>query len=321
MTAPPTLVLTAGLGTRLWPLTLTRAKAAAPVAGVPLVERILRHLAGQGVRHAVLNLHHRPETITRLIGDGSHLGVQVRYSWEPDLLGSAGGPRHALSLMGAGRWLIVNGDTLCDVSLEELLSHHQTMAARVTLAVIPQERPGRYGGVVVDDDHVVRAFTSRSDPRPAWHFVGIQVADSSVFAPLQDGQPADSVAGRYRELMIEDPGAVRAWRTAGHFVDIGTPRDYLEANLAIAAAEGRHTPLVGERCHVSASARLVDSVLWDDVEVGAGVSLERCVVVDGARIPPDRHYVDVALAPAPATVEPRSGVRIEDGLVVCSLDR
>ena len=92
----PALVLTAGLATRLRPLSLVRAKAAVPVAGTPLVLRILRQLAAAGITDAVLNLHHLPHTLAAVVGDGSDVGVRVRYSWEMPVLGSAGGPRHAL---------------------------------------------------------------------------------------------------------------------------------------------------------------------------------------------------------------------------------
>ena len=85
MPTPPlrhALVLTAGLGTRLRPLTLVRAKPAIPVAGEPLVRRIVRWLAANGVTDVVLNLHHLPATLTSVVGDGSDLGSLVRYSWE-----------------------------------------------------------------------------------------------------------------------------------------------------------------------------------------------------------------------------------------------
>src|SRR5688500_5937251 len=116
MPTPPlrrALVLTAGLGTRLQPLTLVRAKPAIPVAGEPLVRRLVRWLAAHGVTDVVLNLHHLPATLTAVVGDGSDLGSLVRYSWEqPQVLGSAGGPRQALPILGADAFLIANGDTL-----------------------------------------------------------------------------------------------------------------------------------------------------------------------------------------------------------------
>ena len=94
------LLLSAGLGTRLRPLTLVRAKPAIPVAGIPMARRIIGWLAGAGITDVVLNLHHLPETITSVVGDGGDLGVRARYSWEqPRVLGSAGArPRLCMSL-------------------------------------------------------------------------------------------------------------------------------------------------------------------------------------------------------------------------------
>ena len=88
----PALVLTAGFGTRLDPLTRLRAKPAVPLAGTTLIDRILAWLHHEGVRDVVLNLHSQPESLAGILGDGAHLGLRVRYSWEQPLLGSAGGP-------------------------------------------------------------------------------------------------------------------------------------------------------------------------------------------------------------------------------------
>src|SRR6266849_8029643 len=134
----PALVLAAGLGTRLRPLTRARAKAAAPVDGEPLARRAIRWLVGHGVRDLVVNLHHKPESIAAAVGDGSDLGARVRYSWESPVLGSAGGPRHALPLIldapsphsgFGGTFLIVNGDTLTDVDLPRMIEQHRRTGA------------------------------------------------------------------------------------------------------------------------------------------------------------------------------------------------
>src|SRR5882672_752317 len=126
------LVLTAGFGTRLLPLSLVRAKPAVPIAGQPLVGRIIRWLAGQDVRHLVLNLHHLPETITSQVGDGAEFGTTVRYSWEDPILGSAGGPRKALPLLPGDNFFIINGDTLTEVDLDALAKSHRESGALVT---------------------------------------------------------------------------------------------------------------------------------------------------------------------------------------------
>src|SRR5262245_56021349 len=130
------LVLAAGLGTRLRPLTDQSAKAALEVGGQPLIRRIVRWLAASGSSDVVINLHYLPHTITSVMGDGSDLLVRVRYSWEhPRILGSAGGPRQALDIVGSETFLIVNGDTLTDLNVQSLANAHQKAGALVTLAL------------------------------------------------------------------------------------------------------------------------------------------------------------------------------------------
>jgi mannose-1-phosphate guanylyltransferase len=275
------LVLTAGLGTRLRPLTADRAKPALPVAGPTLVERILEGLSRQGIFHVLLNLHYRPETITGIVGDGSRLGISVRYSWEVPLLGSGGGPRRAFSLVPDDRLWLVNGDTLTDVDLAAMAAEHASSDALVTMAVIPNPAPARYGGVVVSPHGEVTGFVPRGSSDPTWHFVGVQIAERDGFRSLADGVPADSVGPLYRALIASWPGAVRAFRSRARFVDIGTPRDYLDACLSLA---GR-TLVAGARVEVDQSASLESCVLWDDVRVSTDVRLRRVVVGDGVHLP------------------------------------
>ncbi len=242
------LVLTAGLGTRLDPLTRLVAKPAVPLGDRTLVEHVIAWLQRQAITDLVLNLHHRPSTITAVVGDGRHLGVRVRYSWEQPLLGSAGGPRHALLLLDSDPFLIVNGDTLCDFDLAPLLAAHAASGAEVTMAVVPNPRPEHYNGIAADEEGRVTGFVARQvqssqfevrsaeTSRSGWHFVGVQVAQARVFAGLRDGEPAETVAGLYREMIAARPGAIRVWPAPTSFLDVGTPRDYLDAALRLGGA-------------------------------------------------------------------------------------
>lgn len=315
---PAALVLAAGLGSRFYPLTCTRAKAAAPLSGVSLIERLLRRLAAQSITRIVVNLHHQADSITRLVGDGSPLGVSVRYSWEPAVLGSGGGPRRALPLLDSDPFLILNGDTLTDLDLDALLGDHRRSGALVTLAVVPHPVPGRYGGVLVERDGSVSGFVRPGDPRPSWHFVGVQVAAKAVFAPFPDGEPFESVSGIYRDLVRTSPGSVRAWRTEGWFLDIGTPGDYLRVALALAAAEGGPSVQIGAGCRIDPTARLERTILWDRVVVGAGARLVDTVVADGAVVPPGVSFERAALAPGDACPV-RPPAHASGGLVVARL--
>ncbi len=313
MTQSRTLVLTAGLGTRLRPLTCVRAKAAVPVNGEPLACRILNWLVGQGLSDLVLNLHHRPETIAARLGDGSALGARVRYSWEQPVLGSAGGPRHALGLL-SDPFLIVNGDTLTNVNLDALAESHAESGADVTMAVIPNPRPDRYGGVVVSDDGWVTGFT-RPDPAiPSFHFIGVQVAARRAFTDLEDGVPAESVGSLYPRLIRDNSRAIRAYVANASFQDIGTADDYLRTSLELAAAEGdRMTAGAGAR--ISESAHLSRTAVWDDVTIGDGASLVECIVADGARVPAGAGYLRCAIVPA-GSCEPAGRQRLEGDLLI-----
>ena len=306
-TLPPALVLAAGLGTRLRPLTFCRAKAAVPVGGVPLVCRHLTRLAAWGVRDVVVNLHHRPDTITAVVGDGAAWGCRVRYSWERVLLGSAGGPRRALPLLD-DRFFLVNGDTLCDVDLRALFDAHRARNARVTLAVTPNPDPQRYGGVLADADGWVTGFARAGDPRDPAHFVGVQIADAAVFETLPDGDPAASIGGLY-DTLLAHPEQVAVHHVVGHFRDIGTTADYLETTREVGADEGHSTVSLGLRNVVHPSARLERSVLWDDVTVGAECVVTDCILADGVHLAEGtmlnrQAVVPLPLPPEEATVLP-----------------
>jgi mannose-1-phosphate guanylyltransferase len=298
------LVLAAGLGTRLHPLTLARAKAAAPVDGEPLARRTIRWLAGHGVRDLVVNLHHKPESIAAVVGDGRDLGARVRYSWESPVLGSAGGPRHALPLLldaleprVPGTFALVNGDTLTDVDLPAMVEQHRRTGALVTMALIPNPRPDKYGGVLLDADRGVTGFTRRGDRQPSFHFIGPQIVEPEAFLTLEDGVRAESILGVYPALMASRPGSVRGFVSDAAFQDIGTPADLLQTSLALAAADGRpDCPRRGRNVRIAASASVTRSVLWDDVTVGAGAVLTECVVADGVRVPDGAVWTRCAIA-------------------------
>jgi NDP-sugar pyrophosphorylase family protein len=293
------MVLTAGLGSRLRPLSYVRAKPAVPVAGEALICRIIRWLASHDVRALVLNLHHKGETIRSEVGDGADLGVRVHYSAEEEILGSAGGPRRALPLLDADRFLLVNGDTLTDLDLGALARAHDATGAKVTMALVRNPDPGKYGGVVLDREGVVVAFARAGSSTSEAHlFIGVQAVDASVFAGLPPDVPAETVAQVYPALIAERPGSVRGFVSGASFFDIGTPADYLATALAVARQEGRDELPMGQGCRVDPTARILRTALWNDVEVEAGAALVDCVVTDGVRVVSGTSFRQCSLTPA-----------------------
>jgi NDP-sugar pyrophosphorylase family protein len=254
-----------------------------------------------------VNLHHLPQTITHAVGVGAQLGVQVRYSWEDPILGSAGGPRRAFSLTSSDELLVVNGDTFTDVDLGSVVAAHRSSDALVTLAVIDHPHPRRYGGITMTSDGWYGGTTGRGE---GVHFVGVQVARRGAFASVPDGEPATTIGGVYDALARARPGSIRCFRTQASFVDIGTPDTYVEACVALGGDVTR-----GVRCRVAETVQLSRCVLWDDVRIEDAVSLTDCVVCDRVTVPRgSRYHRAVLLRPGDAPLGPHD--RIEQHLHV-----
>jgi mannose-1-phosphate guanylyltransferase len=242
----------------------------------------------------VLNLHYLPETITAEVGDGSDLDVRVRYSFESPVLGSAGGPRKALSLLPDDSFFIINGDTLTNVDLDALAENHRHTGALVTIGVIPNDKPERYGGLIVDSSGRFHSVAPRGSRVRSYHVVGVQIARPLAFRRLPLNEPAESIGAVYKDLVKENLGHVRAFLCDAEFWDVGTPADYLDTCLSIGASEG-HMRQTGRGSFIDSSARITDSVLWDGVKVGPGATVERCIVADNVEIPAGASFVNCAI--------------------------
>ncbi len=295
------MVLAAGLGLRMRPLTERRAKPALPVLGRPLLQHTLERLAGAGVREVVINTHHRPASVRRAAGDGRRFGLRIRYSHERKILGTGGGPRRVRRLLGPGPVLLVNGDVLFEFDLRALLAQHRKSGAAATLALLPNPDPARYGPVVTDRRGRIRSLAGK--PRPARGrvslFTGVQVLDPALLDRLAAG-PSDNVRDLYAPLVNQ--ALLRGVRVAGAWYDFGAPAQYLDSQLqmlrrrralrlvhpdARLAKDASLThAIVGSGCRVGSGARLLDCVLWENVEVGEGAFVGRCVVAEGVRIRP-----------------------------------
>lgn len=286
------LILTAGLGTRLRPLTAVRAKPAIPVAGTPMIHRIVASLASAGVADVVLNLHHLPATIAGIVGDGSQLGVRARYSWEqPLVLGSAGGPRQALDIIGDETFLLINGDTLTDLDVDSVLRAHRRHDALVTMAVIPNPKPQQYSGLRVDAEGIVTGVVPRGSG-PSYHFIGVQVAHREAFAGVPRGQFASSVGEVYDDLMARRRGSIRAHVSDARFWDIGTVADYWSTSHEYARGGD---PLVDPGTVIHRGSALSDCITWSRVVIHDRCRLSRCIVTDDVHVAAGSVYNDAIL--------------------------
>jgi NDP-sugar pyrophosphorylase family protein len=174
----------------------------------------------------------------------------------------------------------------------------------------------KYGGALVDDNDVITGFVPRGASTPSWHVIGVQVAEMDAFDDVPDNVPYESVRTLYPALIASRPGAVRAFRCTAEFFDIGTPADYLSTSLQFAQRQGGQG-LLGVRSAIDPSARVHDSILWDDVTVEADARLRECIVTDGVRVPADTSWHGVSLRICRGPLEP--GEREYDGLAIRAL--
>jgi mannose-1-phosphate guanylyltransferase len=303
------MVLAAGLGERLRPLTTLRAKPAMPVLNRPLIQWTLELLARHGVKEVMVNLHHLPESVVAAVGDGRRLGVRVRYSRERRLLGTGGGPRRVRAFFGDAPFLLLNGDTLIGFDLGTLIERHRASGARATLALRRHTGPGRYSSIGLGRDGRIRSI-GQPGKAGALLFTGVHVLDPRLLDRLPTGQPSDTVRDLYLPMLAAGE-AVHGARVRGRWLDIGSPALYLEAHLrAIPVGRRRVDPAadvarnaglsrvaVGAGARIGERARLADSVVWPGGEVGAGARLRRVVVAEGARVRPGERLSGVMVLP------------------------
>ncbi|HCU24016.1 MAG TPA: hypothetical protein DF383_03285 [Deltaproteobacteria bacterium] len=239
MSASPrqAIILAAGLGTRLRPLTNFVPKPILPVGGVPILLFNLFLLKRAGVREITVNLHHRPEKIRRLLGSGRSLGLKLRYSLEPQILGTAGGIAKALAGMRRESVFVLNGDIIMDLDLAALAALHRRSRALATLACIPQDRARVKS--FVEYDAKGRIFRIAGEPPQiktprltAAIFSGIHLLEPELFA----GYPPDTFACVIRQ--IYQPALARgkrlqAYRHRGSWWDLGSLEELQRIDRAL----------------------------------------------------------------------------------------
>jgi NDP-sugar pyrophosphorylase family protein len=229
------MILAAGKGTRLSPLTETLAKPMVPIRGKPVLEHTLRWLRDHGVRQVAVNLHHRPESVRGHFGDGSGFGVEICYSEEPELLGTAGGVKKIESFF-EDPFLVVYGDVLTDFDLGGLVAFHRSAgtATHATLAVDRRADVTQVGVVELDADNRIRRFVEKPRPgesRSPWVNSGVMVLDRALLARIPAGRFSDFG----REVLpqwLADGVPLYGWPLPAEtfLVDVGTPESYARAD-------------------------------------------------------------------------------------------
>src|SRR5258705_8284461 len=180
------IVLSAGYGTRLWPLTEDRTKPAIPILGKPLVGYVAEYLARYGCDEIAVNLHHRPESVRAALGDGASFGVKLHYVEEPEILGTSGAIDNARALLDGETFVVVNGKIITDIDLSAAFETHRRTGAIATLVLLPNEACEKFS-VVKTADGLLQGFGGMpilgefSNNDPPLMFTGIQILEPKIF--------------------------------------------------------------------------------------------------------------------------------------------
>jgi NDP-sugar pyrophosphorylase family protein len=319
------MVLAAGYGLRMRPLTLLRAKPALPVLNRPLLHWTLERLARAGVREVVVNAHHLPETIEAAVRSARGFGLRLRTVREPDeILGTGGGPRAVRDWLGRGPVLLVNGDVYFGMDLGALAARHRALGARATLAL--RRNPGGYSAVV-SEPRSGRILSIAGRPRPAEGvvsmFASVHVLDPALLERLPPGV-SDSVLDLYIPMLGRGE-PVHGSRVAGAWYDFGRPSLYRDAQLRllprgrslvdkaalVSGGAAVRRSVVGARSRVGPGAVVESSVLWEGAAVEAGGRASRSILTEGAVVRNGERAREVIVLPAALARQQDAGGAIE----------
>jgi mannose-1-phosphate guanylyltransferase len=305
------MVLAAGLGTRLKPLTFELPKPMVPVLDRPVMAHIVRLVERQGFDELIANLHWFPEAIRGYFGD------RLEYRYETELLGTAGGVRNVRDFFGDDLVVVISGDALTDLDMRALVARHRAAGGIATLTVkrVPDTR--EYGVVIHDEDGRVQGFQEKPDPAEALSDLGncgIYCFSPEIFDYFPAADPVDWAQDVFPALLEHDvPFHVHEiesyWNDVGSLaelrqgtwdaldgrLDIDVPGEEVRDGLCVGAGSRLPPDLevvtppawIGEGCQLGDGVRLMGPVVVGDRgSVGAGASLRETILLPGTVVPP-----------------------------------
>jgi len=309
------MVLAAGFGERMKPLTWNRAKPVLPLLNRPSILHLLEHLARCDVTEVGINLHYQPDTIRQLTPGIQALGLRVSFQEEREILGTGGGLKNFEPILRNGTLVMVNSDFVTDCPIPLVLDHHRRRGAVATLVLTPYREGTEYGAVEMDPSGRIVRIAGRPGPESGhrrFHFTGIHLIEPSVFNEI----PARVKSEINREIypkLIERGELVSGYLHEGFWRELGTPQRYLDGSLdlleqgdlpclqKLRQREGVYTAtpvqmlggrvepalLAGEKVVMETGSRASQSVLGNRVRLGGGSQLLKVVAWDDVEVGPD----------------------------------
>lgn len=319
------MVLAAGHGERMRPLSFRLAKPALPVLNRPLLSYALGLLHRGGVRHAAVNLHHLPDTVEGVVRAWTPKGMKVDLFREETLLGTAGGIKNAERVLADGPFLLSNGDYLIDIDPKAVLETHRRSGAAATMVLLPFQEPSGYAPVEVVDGRVVRiaGYPEWDAPEGTRYiFAGLHVVEPAVLERIPPGEPFDINREVYPGVLTAGE-AIAAHIAEGPWLEFGTPGEYLRRTIHLldapfgpllerlgVEAQGeapdrfilgtgvnlsdeaklRAGVVLGDRVSIGRDAKVRRSIVWNDAVLGYGCDVSDSIIGEGVILPPNSRF-------------------------------
>jgi mannose-1-phosphate guanylyltransferase/phosphomannomutase len=262
------MVMAAGAGTRLRPLTFSVPKPMVPIANRPVLEYTIDNLKRHGITELVLNLHSHPELIRNHFKNGEHWGVNIQYSHEPELLGTAGGVRKVASFLQGDTFFVMSGDGLTDIDLTQMLDFHKSQKASATIGLKAIDTRFDYGVTLTNPNGRITRFIEK----PLWSDVfsnhvntGIYVIEPKVLRQIPSGKPYDFGSELWPK-MLKERARLFGHLTDRYWCDVGNIGEYRRAQRDVLDGKVR----------LRFSGRLIKPHVWVD----EGTVIDRSVKID-----------------------------------------
>jgi mannose-1-phosphate guanylyltransferase len=304
------MILAGGLSTRLYPLTKQVPKPLVPVAGVPNAVHLIHYLRPYGYDEIAINVHYLSDAIVAALGDGRSFGVRLTYSYEPELLGSAGGVKKLQSFFGDQPFVVVGCDDLTDLPLDRLTEFHRERNAIATIGLVQCEEVDQYGVVVIDERSKIVGFQekpAKGSERSKLVNTGIYAFSPAIFDRIPPDEFYDFGKQVFPALQSAGEPFYGYDARGAYWADIGTPGEYRRASYDVVRgaftipgtrADGVDpTAVLGEGVRtegavwVGARARIGDgvsiigpSIVGEDVTIEPNARLERTILWAGASV-------------------------------------
>jgi NDP-sugar pyrophosphorylase family protein len=329
------MILAAGFGTRLWPLTEDRTKPAIPFLNRPLITYAIEYLAQAGIHDIIINLHHQPDSITTPLGDGSQFGVTIQYSYEAEILGTSGAIDKVRDQLMDDDFIVINGKIVTNIDLQAAIREHRQRQAIATLVLKENKAHERFSIVEIDERGYIANFAGF--PKPAANeiamaegqnggtsvmqpelaplmFVGIQVLSPRIFEYVPRNCFSHSVIDVYPKAMAAGE-AVIAHLATGDWYELSTVERYLESSIHFARKKGLAN-VQGADCAIATDAFVEDSILWKGVTVEPGARIRQSVLADGVRIPANMIIDHAVVVRREVVTEIERGEIVGDNLII-----